>query len=158
MAILSCPFKDKITKVLSGDGPGADQFGIRWAEKKGIPVERFPAEWNNFELPLTAVRRNFQGKKYNAAAGIYRTHEMINRAEGYISSWNRISPGTQEGIQYALSSGLVTHVFCYTCEKCYTMLTIYLRCPRCNIRYQSDDLIWQAKEEYEGDLVQERFA
>ena len=32
-----------ITTVISGTADGADRLGEKWAESRGIPVERYPA-------------------------------------------------------------------------------------------------------------------
>lgn len=136
----SCPFRDEITQVYSGDGTGADQMGIRWAEYKHFPVRRFKAEWHNFDLPMVS-RKWRGGKEYNSAAGIYRTHLMVDGAEAYMAVWNGVSPGTKEGIEYSRKKGLLIHVFRYTCPKCREELASLLLCPKCGIRYQVKELI-----------------
>ncbi|NCC29005.1 MAG: DUF2493 domain-containing protein, partial [Gammaproteobacteria bacterium] len=34
------------TTVICGMARGVDTFGREWAEARGIPVERFPADWD----------------------------------------------------------------------------------------------------------------
>lgn len=35
-----------VTEIVSGGATGADREGERWAELHGIPVKRFPADWD----------------------------------------------------------------------------------------------------------------
>lgn len=35
-----------ITEVVSGDAPGPDRHGARWAEEHGVPVQRMPGRWD----------------------------------------------------------------------------------------------------------------
>lgn len=57
-----------ITEVVSGGATGADTCGEQWAHSSGIPVKRFPANWD------------LHGK----AAGPIRNREMAEYADGVI--------------------------------------------------------------------------
>lgn len=140
IAIRTAPFHDEITEVFSGNGGKADEIGIRWAEYKHLPVRRFPAQWNNFDLPMVS-RRWRGGKEYNAAAGIYRNHMMVDGAQACIAAWNGNSPGTKDVTDYARKKGLLVYVFRYTCLKCWMELTSLLLCPQCGKRYEVEELI-----------------
>ena len=35
-----------ITEIVSGDAPGPDRLGARWAEEHGVPVQRMPGRWD----------------------------------------------------------------------------------------------------------------
>jgi hypothetical protein len=50
-----------VTLVIEGEARGADKMGAIWAESKGIPVRRFPADWS----------------QYGRAAGPIRNQEML---------------------------------------------------------------------------------
>ena len=52
--------REPITEVISGGASGADAECERWAASHGIPVKRFPADWN----------------AHGAAAGPIRNREM----------------------------------------------------------------------------------
>ena len=55
----------KITEVVSGGATSVDTWGEEWAERHGIPVKRFPAQWKT------------QGR----AAGMFRNREMAQYAD-----------------------------------------------------------------------------
>lgn len=57
-----------ITEVVSGCAKGADTCGEQWAEQEGIPVMKFPAEWD----------------KYGKAAGHKRNEVMAQYADAVI--------------------------------------------------------------------------
>ena len=48
----------EITEVVSGCARGADKMGERWAEEHGIPVKRFPADWNKYGKKLLSRPSN----------------------------------------------------------------------------------------------------
>jgi hypothetical protein len=58
----------EVTEVVCGMAKGADTLGRMWAEFNGIPVKKFPADWN----------------KYGKAAGPIRNGEMKDYADGLI--------------------------------------------------------------------------
>ena len=59
----------KIGQVISGNAPGVDVCGERWAESHSIPVVLFPALW----------------AKHGKKAGPIRNAEMAEFAEGLIA-------------------------------------------------------------------------
>lgn len=92
-AIHNCPFM--ISKVYCGMAPGADTLGWSWANKNGVPVQNFPAEWEK------------DGKK----AGPLRNQRMIDAgAEALLALWDGHSPGTKDMIKRAKDSGLYVYV------------------------------------------------
>ena len=72
----------KITEVISGCAHGIDTMGERWAEKNGVPVVRFPAEWG----------------KYGKAAGPIRNGQMAAYGEALIAVLAHQSKGTRNMI------------------------------------------------------------
>lgn len=79
-AIFSSDFY--IVEVVSGGAPGVDLLGEFWAAKAGVPVRRFPANWERF----------------GRAAGMYRNAEMADYADGAIILWDGESRGTLDMI------------------------------------------------------------
>lgn len=59
----------EITEVLCGRATGVDELGRIWAEREGIPVRFFPADW----------------KKYGKSAGPRRNAEMAREADALIA-------------------------------------------------------------------------
>ena len=91
-AVTSCGWMP--TVVLSGTARGADQLGEEWAKLNGIPVERYPANWD------------LHGK----SAGFKRNTEMAEKAEALIALWDGESRGTKHMIDIARRKGLRVHV------------------------------------------------
>lgn len=82
-AIKICPWEP--TVVISGTAKGVDSFGESWAYANGIPIERYPADWN----------------KYGKRAGYIRNEEMAKNAEALIAVWDGESRGTKHMIDIA---------------------------------------------------------
>lgn len=78
-------------KVLSG----TDLLGEAWAEKRGIPITRFPANWD------------VHGK----AAGPIRNAEMASYGEALIALWDGKSAGTRSMIREACKRKLPIFVY-----------------------------------------------
>jgi len=57
-----------IREVVSGGAYGADAGGEEWARKRGIPIKRFPADWNT----------------HGRAAGPIRNRQMAEYADGVV--------------------------------------------------------------------------
>lgn len=85
----------EVTTVISGTAKGIDQLGERWAEARGLPVERFPADWDT----------------HGKAAGRLRNREMIEVAEALVAIWDSVSRGTEDCIAEARRRGLKVFVF-----------------------------------------------
>lgn len=87
-AVKECGFE--IGVVISGTANGADKLGETWAKRKGLPVEKFPADW----------------VKNGKGAGYVRNAEMAGKAEALIALWDGVSPGTKSMIALAKRKGL----------------------------------------------------
>lgn len=84
-----------VTLVLSGRCKGPDLAGEQWAERRGIPVEYYPADWS-------------RGK----GAGFARNVQMVHNAEGLISLYDGCSVGTSHAIAHGkLLTGF--RVYCH---------------------------------------------
>ena len=82
--------------IVSGGAQGADKLGERYAEKRGLRVEVYEAEWNRF------------GKR----AGYLRNSQMADNADGLVAFWNG-SAGTKNMIDIATEQGLVVRKVSY---------------------------------------------
>jgi hypothetical protein len=85
----------EVTTVISGAAKGIDRLGERWAEKRSVPVERFPADWDAYGKP----------------AGHIRNREMVEVAEALVAVWDGVSTGTEDCIAQARQRGLKVFVF-----------------------------------------------
>lgn len=87
--------KYEITEVVSGTARGADKMGEHYAQRRGIPVKRFPANWDLYG---------------RARAGHIRNAAMAEYAERLIAFWDGTSTGTASMINIARSRRLDVHV------------------------------------------------
>lgn len=93
---LSClPWE--VTEVVSGTARGADQLGERWGLQTGLPVTRFPADW----------------EKHGKRAGYLRNAEMAEYADALVAFWDGSSRGTKHMIDLANKAGLQVHTVVY---------------------------------------------
>ncbi|ARQ95298.1 hypothetical protein [Bradyrhizobium phage BDU-MI-1] len=67
----------KITCIIEGEASGADRMAREWAEEHGVPVDRYPAKWDDIDRPGARVRKNKFGKLYDADAGPLRNTIML---------------------------------------------------------------------------------
>lgn len=84
-AIETSPFP--VDEVVSGTARGVDQIGEEWAAHQGIPVERFPADWDT----------------HGKAAGPIRNEEMAKYADALVAIHVNDSAGTAHMIDTARS-------------------------------------------------------
>ena len=103
----------EVTEVVSGKAKGVDTLGERWANDNDVPIEPFPAEWNNLKQPGAVVATNSWDKKYNKNAGFYRNGLMAEYGEALIAI-DTGSGGTGNMIKLATAAGL--EVFRYDPE------------------------------------------
>lgn len=74
-----------VGEVVSGTARGADHAGELWAEANDVPVEEFPANWD----------------EHGNAAGPIRNSEMAQYADQLIALWDGKSSGTRDMIEKA---------------------------------------------------------
>lgn len=89
------------TVVLSGKAPGVDTLGEQWARENGIPVDPYPAEWENLDALGARVKKRADGTEYNARAGTDRNITMAYNADALIILWNGSSPGSRHMLSFA---------------------------------------------------------
>ena len=85
----------KIDEVVSGTAIGVDQLGEQWAKEHGVPVARFPANWDSF------------GK----GAGYIRNKQMADYADALIAIWDGKSRGTEHMIKTMEALGKPVYVY-----------------------------------------------
>jgi hypothetical protein len=76
-----------ISEVVSGCARGIDTLGIEWAEARGIPVKRFPAD-GDFMLSTSL-------------GGFGRNGDMAAYAEALILVWDAVSGGSGNMLEHA---------------------------------------------------------
>lgn len=91
-ALCNIPWTPSV--VLSGGARGADFLGEAWATYYGIPIERYPADWEQF------------GK----SAGYRRNAQMAIKADALVALWDGKSKGTKHMIDLAMKYGLIIYV------------------------------------------------
>jgi hypothetical protein len=102
-------------EIISGKANGADTLGERFADKYGIAIKPFPADWNDFSEPCV-VKYNKFGKPYNALSGNNRNKAMADYAFSgnpgvLIAFWDGKSPGTKNMIDLAKTRDLLVYTF-----------------------------------------------
>lgn len=83
-----------IHQVVCGMARGVDLLGKEWAEAVGIPVAKFPADWN----------------KHGKRAGYLRNEQMADNADALIAIWDGVSKGTANMIETARKKKLKVYV------------------------------------------------
>lgn len=81
-------------EIVSGGATGADALGERYAEERGYPITKFPADWG----------------KHGRAAGPIRNKEMANYANALVAFWDGQSKGTKSMIELAREGWLDVRV------------------------------------------------
>ena len=90
-----CPWSAGISCVLSGTARGADKYGEVWADRAGIEVIRYPAQWD----------------LYGKSAGYRRNASMALAADNLIAVWDGESVGTKHMIDLANKNNLEIFIF-----------------------------------------------
>jgi hypothetical protein len=83
--------------IISGTAKGADTLGEEFAERNGLPLERYPADW----------------ERLGRGAGYSRNHQMCQIADAALFFWNGRSKGTKHCIEEAHKARLTTMVVYY---------------------------------------------
>ena len=83
--------------IVSGGAKGADALGEQFAERNGLGLERYPADW----------------EKHGKGAGFRRNHQMALASDVLVAFWDGKSRGTKNMIEEAHKAKLETHVFYY---------------------------------------------
>lgn len=94
-ALYVCPFTSSITRVVCGMAAGVDRAGWLWANTHNLPIDEFPADWNE------------HGKQ----AGFIRNTAMAIHADALVAVWDGQSRGTKHMIDIARTYGLQVFIW-----------------------------------------------
>jgi hypothetical protein len=83
-----------VAEIVSGGARGVDTLGEQVALALGIPVKRFPADWD----------------KYGKSAGYKRNQDMANYADALLAIWDCFSKGTYHMISIMHLVGKMSYV------------------------------------------------
>lgn len=72
---------NNFTLVIEGEASGADTFARQWAEKRGIAVRPFPANWTKFGKAAGPIR-NAQMLLEGKPDLVIAFHEDLSRSKG----------------------------------------------------------------------------
>ena len=73
----------RVSKVLSGRATGVDTCGEEWARMNGIPVDPYPAPWDEIDgKPHWQIGYRTDGVSYWKLAGHARNERMAENADG----------------------------------------------------------------------------
>ena len=79
------------TLVIDGVARGADTIGYNWAQKEGLPSERYPAQWD----------------KYGRSAGPIRNKQMLDEGKPDIAVAFPGGTGTSNMTKQLLEAGVL---------------------------------------------------
>lgn len=88
-----------VSVVIEGEAAGADRMAGEWAVERGIPVERYPADWNRDGKPAGIIR-NVQMLKEGKPEMVVAFHRSF-----------RESKGTRHMVTIAREAGIQCHIF-----------------------------------------------
>ena len=88
---------DDIEEIISGGAKGADNLGLKFAEKQNIKYKIFYPQWDLF------------GKR----AGFIRNSQMVALADFLLAFWDGKSKGTAHTIKLARDKGIPTMTIHY---------------------------------------------
>ncbi|MDR3135180.1 MAG: DUF2493 domain-containing protein [Deltaproteobacteria bacterium] len=74
---------NQVTEIVSGLAKGVDTLAIEYANKRGIGLKMFPADW----------------KRFGRSAGPRRNEEMARYADYGVAVWDGLSHGTKHMIR-----------------------------------------------------------
>ena len=98
--LLKSKFEQNVpVEIVSGCARGTDTIGEIYAEKLGLSVKKFPAQWD----------------KYGRRAGYLRNEEMAIYADALIAFWDGQSKGTKHMIDLAKKHNIPVKVI--NCSK-----------------------------------------
>jgi hypothetical protein len=93
---------------------GVDRFAYQEAQKLGLTVEAWPAEWMKHDYVGTAsgVKCHCRDvRKFCRAAGFRRNQAMVSAGAGLVLAfWNGKSSGTQDTIDRAKVAGIPVEI------------------------------------------------
>lgn len=92
---LSSMLPDGCTAIVSGGARGIDRCAADYARAHGLELHEIRADW----------------KRYGRGAGVMRNPAIIDAADEVVALWDGKSPGTRQGINYAMGKKKKVHVY-----------------------------------------------
>jgi len=77
------------TVVVSGGAKGVDTWAVESAQKYGLKVEVYPADW----------------EKHGKGAGFIRNTQIVEGSDSVLAFWDLISRGTMDTVRKAQTQG-----------------------------------------------------
>ena len=85
----------QVSTILSGGARGIDTLAYQYGKRHNIPVELYPADWDNL----------------GRAAGPIRNDQMAEAGDALIALWDGVSPGTKNMIDAMKARGKPVEVY-----------------------------------------------
>jgi YspA, cpYpsA-related SLOG family len=98
-----------IEVIIHGAATGADSLAADWAQRHRVPIDPFPADWENTDAMPCRIGVNRHGKRFNKLAGFNRNTRMVT--ELGTAGLCVVFPGgagTQDCRAKALRAGIAT--------------------------------------------------
>ena len=80
----------KIDEIVCGCARGVDECGKQYGIKHNIPIKKFPAKWNDFDVEPCCIKTRWDGAKYNSWAGHIRNKQMALYSSHLILIWDTL--------------------------------------------------------------------
>ena len=91
--------------VIEGDAPGVDRMAGYWARKHRVTNLKFPAAWDDLDATGAVIKKDRNGKLYNAAAGHQRNQRMLDEGKPELVIAFPGGPGTANMVKLAARDG-----------------------------------------------------
>ena len=101
----SIPDPGVVSEVISGCAKGVDTAGEKWAEEHGIPVSKFPAQWNYWGAQAGIVR-NIEMAKYACDWKETEDYAIQKKQASLVLVWDGCSKGSAHMLRTARRYGL----------------------------------------------------
>ena len=103
--------QEPVTTLIHGAATGVDTLADQWAKDLGIPVEPYPADWDDLSHPDAVIRTHRQTRKhYDKMAGVRRNQKMVDESNPdlVLAFPEQVSQGTYDLAERALSKRYLT--------------------------------------------------
>lgn len=100
-------------EIVHGCAKGADLLGERFAKENNLIYHGFPANWYDLNITPCKIKKDKNGKEYNALAGHNRNKKMALFSDALIAFWDGKSTGTKNMIEEAKKLDLQVRIVKY---------------------------------------------
>lgn len=116
--VADCVYKGYISDtatLICGEAKGADSTAkVFWLDA-GLPIESYPAKWDDLVTEPVSIVTRPNGTQYNKLAGFNRNKLMGQNANGLLAFWDGVSSGTHDMIMQSIKLGIPVFVCLYHC-------------------------------------------